>query len=82
MFLKFCKSVWYSKWLVQRTRNRGGVLVDKEIEKTRKLMIDVASTTGLTSNETLEVSRKLDDLINHYEMHQSKLRNTKKDNLL
>ena len=82
MFYLFCKTFWYSKWLVQRTRNRGGVLVEKEIEMTRKLMIDIASSTGLNSKETLEVSRKLDDLINHYEMNQSKLRNNNKDNLL
>lgn len=67
---------------MQRTGNRGGVLVEKEIEMTRKLMIDIASSTGLNSKETLEVSRKLDDLINHYEMNQSKLRNNNKDNLL
>lgn len=82
MFYLFCKTFRYSKWLVQRTGNRGGVLVEKEIEMTRKLMIDIASSTGLNSKETLEVSRKLDDLINHYEMNQSKLRNNNKDNLL
>ena len=48
-------------------RNRGGVLVENEIEKTRKLMIAIASSTGLNSNETLEISRKLDTLINQYE---------------
>ena len=59
-------------------RNRGGVLVEKEIEKTRKLMIDIASSTGLNSSETLEISRKLDALINQYESYQSKFRNQNK----
>ena len=52
--------------------------MEKEIEKTRKLMINIASSTGLNSNETLEISRKLDTLINQYEKYQSKFRNKNK----
>lgn len=51
--------------------------MEKEIEETRKLMIDIASSTGLNSNETLKISRKLDILINQYESYQSKFRNGK-----
>ena len=53
--------------------------MEKEIEKTRKLMIDIASSTGLNSNETLEISRKLDVLINQYEKFQSEFRSNNKD---
>ena len=45
--------------------------MENEIEKTRKLMIAIASSTGLNSNETLEISRKLDTLINQYESIKS-----------
>ena len=40
-------------------RNRGGVQVEKEIEETRILMIEIATSTGLGSQETLKVSQKL-----------------------
>lgn len=56
--------------------------MEKEIEKTRKLMIDIASSTGLNSDETLRISRKLDDLINQFEKYQSKFRNKSKDKLI
>ena len=63
-------------------RNRGGVLVENEIEKTRKLMIAIASSTGLNSNETLEISRQLDTLINQYESLKVNLENKNKRNLI
>ena len=61
-------------------RNRGGVLVENEIEKNRKLMIAIASSTGLNSNETLEISRQLDTLINQYESLKVNLENKNKRN--
>jgi hypothetical protein len=51
--------------------------VEKEIEETRKLMIEIAASTGLGSQETLAVSQKLDVLINRYERYQNKLRSEK-----
>lgn len=48
--------------------------MEKDIERTRKLMIDTASEKGLSSVETLNISRKLDVLINEYEKHLSQLR--------
>ncbi|WP_172369855.1 Spo0E family sporulation regulatory protein-aspartic acid phosphatase [Sporosarcina jiandibaonis] len=46
--------------------------MEKEIEETRKLMIEIAMSTGLGSRETLKISQKLDALINRYEGFQSK----------
>ena len=37
-----------------------------EIERTRKLMINIAINKGLAANETIEISRKLDRLLNQY----------------
>lgn len=37
-----------------------------EIERIRKLMIDLATSKGLGANETIEISRKLDRLLNQY----------------
>ncbi|QUW21712.1 aspartyl-phosphate phosphatase Spo0E family protein [Sporosarcina sp. Marseille-Q4063] len=51
--------------------------MEKEIEETRKLMIEIATSTGLGSQETLKVSQKLDALINRYENYQSKFRGEK-----
>ena len=58
-------------------RNRGGVLVEKKIEETRKIMIEIAASTGLGSQETLKISRELDTLINSFESYQSKLKGRK-----
>ena len=48
--------------------------MEKEIEETRNLMIEIATSTGLRSQETLKVSQKLDALINRYESYQNKLK--------
>lgn len=50
----------------------GGVILEEEIEHTRELMIKTASIKGLGACETIELSRKLDALMNHYETHVSK----------
>ena len=56
--------------------------MENEIEKTRKLMISIASSTGLNSNETLEISRQLDTLINQYESIKVNYENKNKRNLI
>ena len=40
-------------------------------------MLDIAFEKGLSSHETLRISRKLDDLINDYEKHLSNVKHTK-----
>lgn len=37
-----------------------------EIERMRKLMINIALDKGLAASETIEISRKLDRLLNQY----------------
>lgn len=41
--------------------------LEQEIEQTRETMLVVATQMGLTADETLEVSRQLDQLINELE---------------
>lgn len=49
----------------------GGVVLERsleeEIELMREAMVDAADKDGLTSEETIEFSRKLDSLINQYD---------------
>ena len=40
--------------------------MEDEIERTRELMIETASSKGLESSETIDISRKLDALLNDY----------------
>ena len=40
--------------------------MDDEIERTREMMIATASSKGLGASETIEISRKLDALLNDY----------------
>jgi len=39
----------------------------KKIEQLRQSMIEVAIKKGLSSHESIEISRELDDLLNQYE---------------
>lgn len=41
--------------------------LEEKIELARKEMIDVVERHGLTSEETVECSRKLDNLINRFD---------------
>ena len=49
----------------------GGVVLEpnleEEIERMREAMMDAAGKDGLTADETIEFSRKLDNLINQYD---------------
>lgn len=47
-------------------QNIGRDHLKDEIERTRKLMINIAINKGLAANETIEISRKLDRLLNQY----------------
>ncbi|MBU5595283.1 aspartyl-phosphate phosphatase Spo0E family protein [Amphibacillus sp. MSJ-3] len=38
-----------------------------KIEQLRRSMIEVAVDKGFSSNESIEISRELDDLLNKYE---------------
>ncbi|WP_323741854.1 aspartyl-phosphate phosphatase Spo0E family protein [Salinibacillus xinjiangensis] len=40
----------------------------REIELVRSKMIEVASVNGFTSKESIQISRKLDTLLNMYQM--------------
>ncbi|OIJ11062.1 hypothetical protein BKP37_16765 [Anaerobacillus alkalilacustris] len=53
----------------------------KEIEHTRKLMVKHASLKGLSSEETIKVSQKLDHLLNEYDKIEKMLRNESTDHL-
>ena len=41
--------------------------LEDEIEIIRQQMIDAANFEGLSADVTMELSRKLDELINHYD---------------
>ncbi|MBO1915480.1 aspartyl-phosphate phosphatase Spo0E family protein [Sporosarcina sp. 6E9] len=56
--------------------------MEKEIEETRKLMIEIAAATGIGSEETLKVSQKLDVLINQYDSYQKQDRNLLKEKII
>lgn len=49
----------------------GGVVLERsleeEIELMREAMMDAADKDGLTADETIEFSRKLDSLINQFD---------------
>ena len=49
----------------------GGVVLEpnleEEIERMREAMMDAAGKDGLTADETIEFSRKLDNLINQFD---------------
>ena len=51
--------------------------MEKEIERLRKKMVDTAAEKGLSSHETLRISRNIDDLINTYEEHLFNIKYTK-----
>ena len=40
--------------------------MEDEIERTRELMMETASSKGLESSETIDISRRLDALLNDY----------------
>ena len=40
--------------------------MEDEIERTRELMMETASSRGLESSETIDISRRLDVLLNDY----------------
>lgn len=40
--------------------------MEDEIERTRELMMETASSKGLESSETIDISRRLDVLLNDY----------------
>ncbi len=46
--------------------------LEDEIEHIRQQMIDAANFEGLSAAVTMELSQKLDELINHYEIQRSK----------
>ncbi len=50
------------------------ILLD-EINKKREEMITIANSTGFTSNETIECSQELDELINIYQRAETAERN-------
>jgi len=47
-------------------QNIGRDYLKGEIERMRKLMINIALDKGLAASETIEISRKLDRLLNQY----------------
>lgn len=46
--------------------------LEDEIEHIRQQMIDAANFEGLSAAVTMELSQKLDELINHYEIQRTK----------
>lgn len=46
--------------------------MEDEIERTRELMMETASCKGLNSCETVDISRKLDTLLNDYRAYKDR----------
>lgn len=52
-----------------------GLSLREKIEFMRELMVNTATKKGLNASETIEVSRKLDALMNQYDISVSQRRN-------
>lgn len=57
-----CKNAYFSKGVAKMVWK-----LEDEIEIIRQQMIDAANFEGLSADVTMELSRKLDELINHYD---------------